>query len=108
LARIMGGFRRIPTCRRVRLLVVPENTHALRLYASVGFRRVGVTATGDIILQAVLPGFARRDDFSFALRRPSALAQRARRRRRPRRSPDAHAVRAIGTERGPPRTLSLS
>jgi len=96
MARIMASFRRIPNCRRVRLLVTPDNVHALRLYAQAGFRRVGVTATGDLIFEAVLPGFG------GGFRRPSSLGSYARRSCRPRRSPTDHAIRAIAIERGPP------
>jgi len=96
MARIMASFRRIPNCRRVRLLVTPDNSHALHLYAQAGFRRVGVTATGDLIFEAVLPGFASR------FRRPSSLGPRTSRSCRPRRSPAEHAIRAIAIERGPP------
>jgi RimJ/RimL family protein N-acetyltransferase len=96
LARIMASFRRIPTCRRVRLLVTPDNSHALRLYAQAGFRRVGVTATGDLIFEALLPAPAN------GFRRRSSLGPQARRSCRPRRSPTEHAIRAIAIERGPP------
>jgi RimJ/RimL family protein N-acetyltransferase len=96
MARIMASFRRIPACRRVRLLVTPDNSHALRLYAKAGFRRVGVTAAGDLIFEAVLPGIANR------LRRPTSLGPCVRGSCRPRRSPTEHAVRAIAIERGPP------
>jgi RimJ/RimL family protein N-acetyltransferase len=96
MARIMASFRRIPNCRRVRLLVTPDNSHALRLYAQAGFRRVGVTATGDLIFEAVLPGLASRR------RLPTSLGPCVRGNCRPRRSPTEHAVRAIAIERGPP------
>ncbi len=96
LARIMASFRRTPGCRRVRLLVTPDNVHALRLYAQAGFRRLGVTGTGDLIFEAVLPGLAN------GFRRRASLGPRPRRSCRPRRSPTDHAVRAIAIERGPP------
>ena len=102
LARIMACFRRIPGCRRARLLVTPDNAAALRLYARAGFRRVGMNATGDLILEAALPVFARRETVIGVLRQPSSHVQRARQRCRPRQSPTEHAIRAIAIERGPP------
>jgi RimJ/RimL family protein N-acetyltransferase len=102
MARIMACFRRIPACRRVRLLVTADNDHALRLYGFAGFRRVGMTPTGDLILEVVLSGLARRDTAARLLRQPQSHVQRARQRCRPRTSPAAHAIRAIAIERGPP------
>ena len=97
LARIMACFRRIPGCRRVRLLVTPDNAHAIRLYGRAGFRRIGETATDDLILEAALPALPRR-----TLRRPSSHAQRARQSCRPRIWPVPHEVREIAIGRGPP------
>ena len=102
LARIMASFRRIPGCRRARLLVTPDNAAALSLYGRAGFRRVGVNRTGDLILEAALPAFARRDTVTALFRQPSSHTQRARQRCRPRQSPAEHAIRAIAIERGPP------
>jgi RimJ/RimL family protein N-acetyltransferase len=96
MARIMAGFRRLPKCRRVRLLVTRDNSHALRLYAHAGFRRVGLTGAGDVILEAVLPGL------TTGFRRRTSPGPRVRRNCRPRLSPAAHAVRAMAIERGPP------
>jgi len=93
MARIMASFRRIPGCRRARLLVTPDNAHALRLYARAGFRRVGVTAAADVILEVVLPGLANQ---------PRRATPGPHRTCRPRLSPAEHAVRAIAIERGPP------
>lgn len=54
---IMGRLQRIEGCRRVRLLVAPDNRHAIRLYAQARFRHVGVWAgTGELIMECVLAG----------------------------------------------------
>lgn len=104
MARIMACLGRIPHCRRVRLLVTPDNAPALRLYASMGFRRIGMNAPDEIIMEAVLGGYARRDSVATLLRRPSSHARRASQIFRRRLWPVAHEVRAIAIERGPPRS----
>lgn len=101
VARIMAHLRRIAGCRRVRLLVVPGNDRAIRLYEQAGFRRVGVNRAGEFILEAVLFGVATIRNV-IALIRASSVSKRARRAGRLRLSPGPHAALAIGVERGPP------
>ncbi len=102
MAAIMQAFRRIPGCRRARLLVAPGNAGALRLYEAWGFRPVGVNGvTGELVMEcglaASLPGH------DPARCPPPAMAARARRARRgPRLEAGPHAVRMVGVERGPP------
>ena len=103
LARVMAGLAAVPACRRIRLIVVPENEGAIALYRKVGFRSVGaLPGTGDIIMECAL----RSDVPVAAPARLTALCPiasrhgRRRMRLRPRTGP--HAARAIGVERGPP------
>jgi len=55
LAHILSSLRRIAGCRRVRLLVAPDNIHAMRLYTQASFQRVGISGSGELILEARLP-----------------------------------------------------
>lgn len=49
---VMRRLRQVPGCRRIKLLVAPENTHALRLYGQAGFRQVGTLgSTGELVLE---------------------------------------------------------
>lgn len=54
MAHIMSSLRQITSCRRVRLLVAADNIGAMRLYGQALFRRVGVSAGGELILEAAL------------------------------------------------------
>jgi RimJ/RimL family protein N-acetyltransferase len=101
MAQIMTNLRHIVGCRRVRLLVSPANVKAIRLYVEAGFQRVGVHTTGELILEAVLAGFAVIEDI-IVLLRDSSVSKRARRSGRLRLSPGPHVARVIGVERGPP------
>jgi GNAT superfamily N-acetyltransferase len=103
LARIMAHFGRIAGCRRVRLLVVPANNRAIRLYEQAGFSRVGVNAAGEYILEAIVRSVATVQNV-VALLRASSASKRARRAGRLRLSPGPHAALTIGFERGPPAT----
>ena len=48
----MARFARIAGCRRVRLLVAPDNGPALRLYRRAGFRITGTwPATGELVME---------------------------------------------------------
>ncbi|MGX9965487.1 GNAT family N-acetyltransferase [Roseomonas sp. F4] len=103
LARIMAGMAAVPGCRRIRLIVVPENGGALALYRKMGFSLVGtLPATGDLVMECALrPGSPALAQAVRAL--ACAIASRRGRRRmrlRPRTGP--HAARVIGIERGPP------
>ncbi len=53
MAAAMARVRAIQGCRRVRLLVAPDNAPALHLYEQAGFRPTGETwpGTGELILQ---------------------------------------------------------
>ena len=103
LTRIMARLADIPGCRRMRLIVVPENEGAIALYAKAGFRIVGtLPGTGDLVMECLLrpacPAVAcavRPATCPIATRRG-----RRRMRLRPRTGP--HAARVIGIERGPP------
>lgn len=101
LAQIMTHVGRIVGCRRVRLLVVPANIRAIRLYERAGFRQIGVNALGEFILEAVLFSVATFQNV-VALLRASSVSKRARRAGRLRLSPGPHAALTIGVERGPP------
>ncbi len=55
LLHITDQLRRIPTCRRIRLLVAPDNAPALRLYAGAGFALAGVfERTAELIMQCAV------------------------------------------------------
>ena len=104
LMAVLERLRRIAGCRRVRLLVAPDNACARRLYEQSGFREAGVwAATRELILELDLPetvDAGRLDAFNLA-----AIAARARRvfrHRRLRLTVGPHAAWVIGGERGPP------
>jgi ribosomal protein S18 acetylase RimI-like enzyme len=104
MAEIMRRFHCVAGCRRVRLLVAPDNGGAYHLYESAGFRPVGVLrATGELILEFIPPtllGASR-----AAREMVSSLpiwTKRGRRRMRLRLAPGPHAAMVIGVERGPP------
>lgn len=104
LGAVLDRLRRVPGCRRVRLLVTRDNVRARQLYESGGFRAAGIwAATREMVLELVLPGGVdggRLDTFNLA-----AVAMRVRRvfrHRRLRRTAGPHAAWVIGVERGPP------
>ncbi len=52
MAAIMDRLRRVGNCRRIRLLVAPENATALSLYRRAGFQCTGAwQATGELIME---------------------------------------------------------
>ena len=52
MAAIMDRLRQIEGCRRVRLLVAPENAQALRLYRKAGFSDIDTwLPTGELIME---------------------------------------------------------
>ncbi|WP_439598606.1 GNAT family N-acetyltransferase [Falsiroseomonas sp.] len=106
LARIMAGMASVPGCRRIRLIVVPENAGAQALYRRMGFRLVGtLPATGDLVMECALrPGSPALAASLPALACPIA-SRRGRRRMRLRPRTGPHAARVIGVERGPPRPI---
>jgi RimJ/RimL family protein N-acetyltransferase len=103
LARIMAGLAGVPGCRRIRLIVVPENPGAQALYRKMGFGLVGtLPATGDLVMEFTLrPGSPASAQAKLSTACAIASSRGLRRMRlRPRTGP--HAARVIGTERGPP------
>lgn len=55
MAAILRRLLQVPGCRRVRLLVAPDNEAALRLYARAGFLAAGIAAgTAELIMECVL------------------------------------------------------
>ena len=97
-------MRRIPSCRRIRLLVAPDNRPARRLYEHAGFEQVGLWAsTGELILEFSLPDPANVEgNEAFVLQAVAARARRVFRHRRLRLTAGPHAAWVIGVERGPP------
>lgn len=60
MTAIMERLRCVDGCRRVRLLVSPENARALALYREAGFRRVDVLQkTGELIMEHSVVGCGR-------------------------------------------------
>ncbi len=100
----MLRLRRVPGCRRLRLLVAPDNGPALALYAHAGFGQVGFwEATGEWILEHALPDPANVEgNETFLLQAVAARARRVFRHRRLREIAGPHAAWVIGVERGPP------
>lgn len=91
MAAIMRRFKQAVGCRRVRLLVAPENGPALRLYGRAGFRRVGTASdsaagdagereAGEIVLESLQAGGLPASAAGLLL--APALPRRCRRRHR--------------------------
>ena len=95
-----------PGCRRVRLLVSPDNARARALYDRFGFRTIGQSdRTGELVLEAALPTPAEVDGLrTFLLLAVAARARRVFRHRRLRLTSGPHPAWVIGVERGPPAT----
>ena len=107
LLDVMERLRRMPGCRRIRLLVAPDNGPARSLYQQAGFEPVGFWAgTGELILQRRLPDPAEVDgNEAFVL---LAVAARARRVfRAPPAAADRRAARRVG-DRGGARAAASS
>ncbi len=107
MAAIMAGLRRIAGCRRVRLLVAPDNASALRLYRHAGFHTVGRwAATGELVMEhasSATPAPTRVDGVVVpALTLILAMALRLWRRGVP------PAARMSGEFHGPPESVALS
>lgn len=102
LAAVRERLRRIPGCRRIRLLVVPENHGARRLYARHGFRLVDIRSrTGDLVLEYDCgDGRPEGQVAPLSLGRGFATDAPGHLRLRPKAGP--HAAWVIGVERGPP------
>ncbi len=97
-------LRHMPGCRRIRLLVAPDNLSARGLYQRAGFKPVGLwSATGEVILELALPDPANvGSNEEFVLLAVAARARRVFRHRRLRQTVGPHAAWVIGVERGPP------
>jgi hypothetical protein len=95
----MNRLHHIAGCRRVRLYVDRNNGGALHLYRKLGFRKVGVHTTGELILEALV---APLQWIAGRLKAVTSTAQPKRRERRIRLSPGPHAAFCVGVERGPP------
>jgi GNAT superfamily N-acetyltransferase len=104
MAEIMRRFHRVAGCRRVRLLVAPDNRGACHLYEDAGFRPVGVLrATGELILEFIPPVLLGASRAARNVLGPLPIwTKRGRRRMRLRLAPGPHAAMVIGVERGPP------
>lgn len=104
LTAAVERMRRVEGCRRVRLLVAPDNALARAMYRRAGFHDRGTwTATGELVMEfafadTVDPG--RLDAFNLAA--VAARTRRVFRHRRLRRTAGPHAAWVIGVERGPP------
>jgi GNAT superfamily N-acetyltransferase len=107
---IVERLRRIDGCRRVRLLVAPDNLRARMLYESAGFRIIGPwPSTGELVLELVLPPAVDAGRLNaFNLVAVAARARRVFRHRRLRLTVGPHAAWVIGVERGPPVRLKAS
>lgn len=108
MARIMAVFRRIAGCRRARLLVAPDNAHAVKLYARSGFQPVGVHSTGELIFEATLPHLFIAGTRLTTAVRLLALPGHISREGRLRLAAGPYAARMIGVERGPPGPSTLA
>jgi RimJ/RimL family protein N-acetyltransferase len=104
MSAALDRMRHIAGCRRIRLLVAPDNTHARLLYDRAGFCPVGrLASTGELVLELTLwsiVGADGRDAFVFAI--VAAGVRRVFRHRRLRATVGPHAAWVIGVERGPP------
>ncbi len=100
MAAIMARLRGVAGCRRVRLLVAPDNAPAMRLYGQAGFRRVGRSpATGEAVMECAPPVLALAV-LALAILALAVLAQATR--ARPWAIRLRSAVRMLGAFHGPP------
>jgi diamine N-acetyltransferase len=110
MQEIVERLRRVNGCRRVRLLVAPDNLGARVLYERVGFHAVGLwTSTGELVLELVLPPAIDAGRLNaFNLVAVAARGRRVFRHRRLRLTVGPHAAWVIGVERGPPAALQTA
>ena len=107
MAHLLAGLRRIPYCRRVRLLVAPEYRCARRLYEQASFRRVAVSSSGELILEAKLSGtFTDEGPLAVMIRLVAAPGHQCHVGRL-RSAVGPYAAPTIGVERGPPTPFML-
>ncbi len=100
---ILHRLRHVDRCRRVRLLVSPDNTSARHVYERAGFHLAGtLPSTGELVLQLVMPGSTPVPAGGFDRPLVVVRSRRAGRERRLRPTVGPHAARVIGVERGPP------
>ncbi len=101
---VLQRLRRLAECRRIRLLVAPENSRARGLYDRAGFRCVGrLASTGELVLELAVRSVTDaglREAFVLAI--IAAGARQVFRHRRLRLAAGPHAAWVIGVERGPP------
>ena len=102
MARIMTAFRGIAGCRRVRLLVAPDNVHAVRLYTQAEFRPVGIHVTGELVLEAAVPHQFTSGPRLRSMLRLVVTPGHASHEGRLRLAAGPYEARMIGVERGPP------
>jgi len=102
MAHILSSLRRIPHCRRVRLLVAPDNLYARRLYEQASFRPVAMSGSGELVLEAKLSGTAIREVRLVVMIRLVATPGHRCHVGRLRSSVGPYAAPTIGVERGPP------
>jgi GNAT superfamily N-acetyltransferase len=104
IAAVLDRLRHVDGCRRVRLLVAPDNLGARHLYAKAGFSLVDTQAsTGELVLERTMAGttpVSLGGVFDCPL--VVVRSRRAGRGRRLRPTVGPHAARVIGVERGPP------
>lgn len=104
LEEALRRLRAASACDRVRLLVAPENTGALKLYERAGFRMLDrLRETGELILECRLRtgGWLERLALPL-LAAVLPMIKHASAHRRLRASIGPHAAWVIGVERGPP------
>ncbi len=108
LSHIMASLGRLAGCRRVRLLVAPDNGCARRLYEKAGFRAIGCHVGGELILEAALSADAARVTRPAATIRVVVRPGHASRQGRLRLNAGPYAARMIGVQRGPPAAALLA
>ncbi len=110
LAAVLRRLRSVPSFRAVRLLVVGDNTGALRLYERAGFCRIGYNAVADEVLMEWAPDAHPMTDGSRSDGAGAGYCSAPSRRRKFRLRPRSgrHVARVLGTERGPPAALTFA
>jgi len=102
MAHVLSSLRRIAGCRRVRLLVAPDNIHAMRLYTQASFQRVGISGSGELILEAKLPAPLAAGTVLITMLSIMVTPGTSCHVGRLRLSAGPYAARMIGVSRGPP------
>ncbi len=104
IAAILKHLRAIAICRRIRLLVAPDNSRARTIYRKAGFRPVCRDLTmNEVVLELVLPSHVTAMQLrSYALLGAVVQARRVFRHKRLRLVVGPHPAWVMGVERGPP------